>query len=74
MTFTGVVQDSVSSLFAKSAKRMGTERRPYRTPVPFYYRSFPALKRWANNHCANGAGFVEAVPVRRGSVESLLGH
>jgi hypothetical protein len=53
---------------------MGTERRPYRTPVPFYYRSFPALKRWANNHCAYGAGFVEAVPVRRGSVESLLGH
>jgi hypothetical protein len=31
-------------------------RRPYRTPDLFFCRSFPALKRWANNHRAYGAG------------------
>jgi hypothetical protein len=43
----------------KSAKRMaqGRKRRPYGTPVLFCDRSFPALKRWANNHCAYGAGW-----------------
>jgi hypothetical protein len=34
-----------------------TERRPYRTPAAFI-GFFPALKRWANKHCAYGAGEV----------------
>ena len=34
----------------------GTMRRPYGTPVHFIARSFPMLKRWANKHCAHGAG------------------
>jgi hypothetical protein len=47
------------------------KRRPYGTPVLFFYRSFPALKRWANIHCAYGAGFVEAVSFKKGSVKPL---
>jgi hypothetical protein len=49
------------------------KRRPYGTPVLFFYRSFPALKRWANIHCASGAGFVEAVSVRKRSVKPFEG-
>jgi len=37
--------------------RVWSERRPYGTPVCFWDR-FPALKRWANERCAYGAGFV----------------
>jgi len=47
------------------------KRRPYGTPVLFFYRSFPALKRWANIHCAYGAGVVEAVSFKKGSVKPL---
>jgi hypothetical protein len=33
-------------------------RRPLRDSVAFGGGAFPALKRWANNHCAYGAGWL----------------
>jgi hypothetical protein len=45
-----------------------TRRRPSGTPVLFFFRFFPALKRWANNHCAYGAGggLTYTAPTARG--------
>jgi hypothetical protein len=50
-----------------------TRRRPSGTPVLFFFRFFPALKRWANNHCAYGAGRLAFVLLAaRGFVVSHL--
>ena len=50
------VAGSSSGLVLPQGWARSTKRRPYGTPVLFLYRFFPALKRWANNHCAYGAG------------------